>query len=241
MEDLLLFKLLQRGDLRKATAKYNIYLGRYLATSRFTSTRLAQPTAGFTLIELIAVVVMVGILSAIAAPGWLAFTNRQRVNKANDVVLSALQEAQREAKKKKLDYSVSFKVKDKVAKIAIHPDSTLAKDLPEDRWKSLGGDLEIKPGQFVLGTNLSDKNTAVTAVSYDLSNPKTVSFNYMGYLPDAKLNPAKTASTDDAVGLKIVVAVPKSGSSTEPSAVQRCVIVKTLLASMVTEKDNKCN
>ncbi|NEP29368.1 prepilin-type N-terminal cleavage/methylation domain-containing protein, partial [Moorena sp. SIO3I6] len=62
--------------------------------------------AGFTLLELIVVILLVGILSAIAAPSWLAFVNRQRVNKVNERVLSAIQEAQREAKKKKLSYSV---------------------------------------------------------------------------------------------------------------------------------------
>ncbi|NJL65366.1 MAG: type II secretion system protein [Methylacidiphilales bacterium] len=51
---------------------------------------------------MLVVVIIIGILSAIAAPTWLAFTNRQRINKVNDVVLSTLQEAQREAKKLKL-------------------------------------------------------------------------------------------------------------------------------------------
>jgi len=46
-----------------------------------------QSDSGFSLVELIAVVMMVGILAAIALPGWSAFVNRQRVNKANDAVL----------------------------------------------------------------------------------------------------------------------------------------------------------
>src|SRR6056297_242976 len=64
-----------------------------------------QQDAGFTAAEVIIVALIVGVLGAIAAPGWLGFVNRQRLNKANDAVLSALQQAQREAIRTKRNHS----------------------------------------------------------------------------------------------------------------------------------------
>lgn len=66
--------------------------------------------AGFSLLEMLTVVAMIGILSAIIAPNWIGFVQRQRVNKANDAVMAAIKQAQTEAKKQKINYSVSFRV-----------------------------------------------------------------------------------------------------------------------------------
>jgi len=49
----------------------------------------AHSTRFWVLFEVLFVLIIVGILSAIAAPSWIAFTNRQRVNVANDAVLRA--------------------------------------------------------------------------------------------------------------------------------------------------------
>jgi hypothetical protein len=38
-----------------------------------------------------------------------------------------------------------------------------------------------------------------------------------------------------------VVTVPSSANSTSPGSIKRCVIVETLLGSMVTGKDTQCN
>ncbi|MCL6751773.1 prepilin-type N-terminal cleavage/methylation domain-containing protein [Nostoc sp. CCCryo 231-06] len=201
-----------------------------------------QQDAGFSLLELIIVMVMIGILSAIAAPGWLGFVNRQRVNKANDAVFGALQEAQREAKNKKLSYSVSFRKNSTTQNVEVAIYSTTA---GSPTWKPLGADVGVSSDKLLLGANLSGENTANSTtnspVSYPSSStPTKITFDYMGALTLPTPNFGTVPAGTELPGLKIVVAVPSSANSTLASSVKRCVIVKTLLGSMLTAKDDKC-
>src|SRR5690242_15567692 len=93
--------------------------------------------SGFTLIELLVVIVMIAALAAIAAPGWGAFVNRQRVNKAQDRILAALQDAQTTAKKRKLSYQVSFRTSNGVAQYVVHPATVPSSSLASGDWKVL--------------------------------------------------------------------------------------------------------
>ncbi|MBF2016543.1 MAG: type II secretion system protein [Rivularia sp. T60_A2020_040] len=192
----------------------------------------SKPSSGFTLIEVLVVIAMVGILSAIAAPSWLGFVARQRLNKANDSVFAALQEAQRQAKKTKFSYNVSLKIDNKVAKILVHRDSI---ELPKDDdknmpWKLIGEGLEIKSNQIVVGTNLINKNTGNGNTIKSLAGYKTITFDYTGALPK-----------DATAPFKIVLATPKSQNSTQPSNLKRCVIVETLIGGMRTATDKDCD
>lgn len=208
------------------------------------SSQASRQTAGFTMIELLVVIIIVGILSAIAAPSWQAFTNRQRVNKVNDLVLSALQEAQREAKRTKRNYSVWFRQPNASSlgyEYAVVSGDLTASDI--SIWKSLGGDVGAD-SKFVMRTNIAIENknnpSNTTASNTITTAKKYITFDYMGTLPDTDFGTPPTA-TSDPPGLRIVVAVPQVSNSTQPSDTKRCVIIQTILGGMRTAKDKDCD
>ena len=78
--------------------------GKYIHEDSRLNTKVAKElinNSGFTLIEMLVVIIMVGILSAIAVPSWLSFVERQRLSKSADQVLQAVNTAQSTAKRTK--------------------------------------------------------------------------------------------------------------------------------------------
>lgn len=196
---------------------------------------------GFSLLELIVVVLMIGILSAIAAPGWLAFVNRQRVAKVNDGIFVTLQNAQREAKRNKRSYSVSFRHEDgKAPEVAVYRTEdddgnqiTLGNN--SNVWKPLSQDLDIKDGQVILCSNIGANNTEDSATC-NFPGEKTITFDYQGNLDS---NDVDGPEIGDGIG--VTVAIPQTNNNSKPiEATARCVVVKTIIGSMVLEQGDNC-
>lgn len=63
---------------------------------------------GFTLLEVLVVVFMVGILAAIGTPSWLSMVNNTRLNKGQDAIAIAIGDAQRLARQNKISRQVTI-------------------------------------------------------------------------------------------------------------------------------------
>lgn len=137
------------------------------ASPNFNNIKSTKGDAGFTLLELVVIVVLLGTLASIAAPGWLGFINRQRVRTVNDRVLQSLRSAQSEAKRTKSDRVITFISSDPpTATInAVPPLTTPLQTLTFDA----GG--EIKQGQVRLTTKIAPATPA-----------NSITFDYQGNL-----------------------------------------------------------
>lgn len=104
-------------------------------------------TSGFTLLELTVVVATIGILFAIAAPGWSTWLTRHRLNIAQAEVLQAMRMAQERARREATTWQASFRDPGGVVQWVIHPANTTP---PESLWKNLDPNLQIDPSNTTL-------------------------------------------------------------------------------------------
>ncbi|HIK32125.1 MAG TPA: type II secretion system protein [Oscillatoriales cyanobacterium M59_W2019_021] len=179
----------------------------------YRSRKSKKSTAGFTLVELLVVIIMAGVLAAIAAPSWLAFMNRQRVNAAQDQAFQALRRAQANAIREKRTWEVSFQEKDDRLQWSTHLASDGAvvawQDLPEgnaDRIKIDPSNSDLKP-----------TGDPCQAGDY------CVKFQDRGIV------------AEDVAGQKITFTTVD-----DDDGPKRCVYVATILGSLRTDRDEGC-
>jgi prepilin-type N-terminal cleavage/methylation domain-containing protein len=137
----------------------------------FLSSKPKPSEAGFTILEVLVVVIIVGILAAIAAPSWLAYATRQRVRAVETDLVQVLKLAQQDAISRRTQVTVE---------IIENPDG-----LPiasTDGFEERLGPNELQEGMIAL-----DASAPLAAVPEDVDS---VTFDYQGMV---RLGAAGTA------------------------------------------------
>ncbi|MBW4525449.1 MAG: type II secretion system GspH family protein [Phormidium tanganyikae FI6-MK23] len=99
---------------------------------------------GFTLLEAIVVVALIGILTAISAPSWLAYVNTQRLNAARSETVNVLTEAKTRAKQQHIAYEAGFRQQGQQAQWAVYPVNA---DPLSQNWQNLPDGVKLLEGE----------------------------------------------------------------------------------------------
>jgi prepilin-type N-terminal cleavage/methylation domain-containing protein len=179
--------------------------------------------SGFTLIETLAVLSLIGVLAAILIPSWLTFINNRSLNIAQSEVYQAMRQAQSQAIKKKLTWQVSLREKNGVVQWAIH-EAEAEKFIPDsvqnnDRlWNEFDPNIRIDQ-------QINDRGKKETTLAKHSSQEVwRVLFNYQG-CPVYKVGDECINTSLRTLG-QITFYHANGGKS------KRCVYVSTVLGAM---------
>ncbi|WP_201322787.1 prepilin-type N-terminal cleavage/methylation domain-containing protein [Pseudanabaena sp. lw0831] len=175
---------------------------------------------GFTLIEVLVVMAMIGILAAISAPSWLGFANNQRLNTAQSQAFSTLRLAQSNAKRTQTMWQVTFRNMPNFAQYAVHqaPPSSMTKEYWDNLpWQNFDGGVRI-----VENTEMQPRTT----------------FTQLTAVPDPNVYRVQFKSKGNPNGLGEmgrITFVSRSGDR------KKCVIISTILGAMRVAENEECN
>ncbi|MEG3958084.1 transcriptional regulator [Microcoleus sp. herbarium2] len=187
----------------------------------FNKTASRKGDGGFTIIELLVIVLMVGILSSVAAPGWEAFINRQRVRTVNDRVFQSLRLAQSEAKRTKRDITVIFDTNDPL-KVTFYPPLGTGGGTQQ---LNAGG--EVKPGQVQLAVIGGDTTPPAAPPAPTLTaTQKSLTFKFDGAFDPNSL---------PTLPFRVSVSPVNGGTK-----IKQCAMVETIIGGMRTAEGTEC-
>jgi Tfp pilus assembly protein FimT len=175
---------------------------------------------GYTFVEFVAIIVIIGILSAIAAPSWLGFLTAQRLNAAQAQALSIMREAQASAKREKRVWEACFRqnATEKKVQWSAHPVPASGGGMCANaRWQNL---IESDGDQIAIATSGTARSTL-----FNRNNIYRIQFGYKGRV-------------NGQLGKITFIAANQTNQN---RGSKRCVVVSTLLGAIRTAGNNECN
>ncbi len=182
--------------------------------------------SGFTLLEVLVVLVIVGVLTAIVAPNFIAFQINQKLGDAQNIVVRTLSSAQSNARKEKRSWQVRFRNRPDGRNAQFAIVSTLPGVPDNDAryanvpWQDLPASvlLAVPPTSGVPRTrNLIDGGSGVRVLKYDSRGNREGAFDNGG---------TNAGVFAGGAGERIVLRHdPESGR-------RRCIIRQTILGAV---------
>lgn len=165
---------------------------------------------GYTILETLTVVTLIGILSAIASPSWFAFLRQQRLIAAQREAYAIIREAQANAKRENRTWEASFRELNGKVQWSVHQKNLSVTDWT---WNDLIG--ESANSIAIDHSNSTFRNSNQTY---------HIQFKYNGWV-------------NGQLG-RISFITPQAG--TAASTKRRCVFVSTLLGAMRNDRNENC-
>jgi type II secretory pathway pseudopilin PulG len=121
---------------------------RYFPRRESISRGYADRVAGFTLLEILVILVIVGMIAAIAAPSWLQFWANRQVTVARDDLRQGIQQAQAYAINQRQSWRFSLRETPTHLEWAIHPNHISWQAVPA--WHPLPPNIVLAPADTTL-------------------------------------------------------------------------------------------
>lgn len=137
--------------------------------------------SGFTLIEVLVVVVMAGLLAAIGAPSWQGFMTRQTLNAGRERVIQSMRQAQSKAIQERRIWQVSFRNEGNTVRVAVHANPSQGPIPAGVVWEDLPQGIAIEPTQTNFFCNGTPPSTA-KCTSGSATTEYAVRYSFIGQL-----------------------------------------------------------